>query len=371
MKVLLPYPLNVALLSLLALYACSSKPMISYTSEPMPLIMLPASMAGVSDERASFYQLFCQLNQQIGAQLPDYRPCNQALHTPPGLGVKSEQAIDRSGHLEGITIVLVPGLGWDCIREYLGTAPERTHVEELGYQILVPPIEGLSSSPRNAEIIHQHIADLGILHNGRKLLFIGYSKGVPDILETLINYPELQKHTLAVVSLAGAVGGTPVADVTSVKTLKNYNLVPGEDCVTADHGALESLKPSVRRRWLAENPLPQNIRYYSLVAYPKPDNISAALKFSYKKLSKIDPRNDSQLLFYDQLLPHSRLLAFMNGDHLAIAVPIAREHKFIGKLAMTHNDYPRELLLETVLRFVEAELNTDDKAILSLTSPHP
>jgi hypothetical protein len=39
-----------------------------------------------------------------------------------------------------------------------------------------------------------------------------------------------------------------------------------------------------------------------------------------------------------------------------VAVPIARSHTFIGSTLVDKNDYPREALLEAILRFVEEDL---------------
>jgi hypothetical protein len=41
----------------------------------------------------------------------------------------------------------------------------------------------------------------------------------------------------------------------------------------------------------------------------------ALSRSSYDKLSKVDARNDSQLLFYDEIIPGSKLLAYVNADH--------------------------------------------------------
>ena len=49
-------------------------------------------------------------------------------------------------------------------------------------------------------------------------------------------------------------------------------------------------------------------------------------------------------------------MAFINADHWAIAVPVARKHAFIGNTFVNHNDYPREVLLEALLRYIEEDL---------------
>lgn len=104
------------------------------------------------------------------------------------------------------------------------------------------------------------------------------------------------------------------------------------------------------------HPLPTDVHYYSLITFPQPERISSALKSSYRKLARIDARNDSQVIFYDQVVPGSDLIAYINADHWALAVPIARSHSTIGKLFVTENAYPREALLEALLRFVEEDL---------------
>jgi hypothetical protein len=123
---------------------------------------------------------------------------------------------------------------------------------------------------------------------------------------------------------------------------------------------MESLRPTIRKAWLAENALPKDIRYYSLVTFPDPERISALLQPSYSKLSQVDARNDSQLLFYDQVIPGSKLLGYMNADHWALAVPIARSHPALGATFVNHNDFPREALVEALLRFIEEDLSEAD-----------
>ena len=52
--------------------------------------------------------------------------------------------------------------------------------------------------------------------------------------------------------------------------------IPKSECTEGDGQAVESLRPAVRRQWLQDNPLPDSIRYYSLVTYPSPDQVSSS-----------------------------------------------------------------------------------------------
>jgi len=93
------------------------------------------------------------------------------------------------------------------------------------------------------------------------------------------------------------------------------------------------------------------------VSFPDPENISNGLQRSHKKLAALkDGRNDSQLVFYDQVIPGSTILGFFNADHWAMSVPIARQHEVSQAIFADQNDFPREIALEAILRFIEEDL---------------
>ena len=52
----------------------------------------------------------------------------------------------------------------------------------------------------------------------------------------------------------------------------------------------------------------------------------------------------------------ARSVTFVNADHWALVVPIARQHDTIASLFVTQNAYPREALTEALLRFIEEDL---------------
>jgi len=54
-------------------------------------------------------------------------------------------------------------------------------------------------------------------------------------------------------------------------------------------------------------------------------------------------------------VPGSALVGYVNADHWALAVPIARTHIMVSAF-VNRNDYPREALMEALLRFVEEDL---------------
>ena len=140
----------------------------------------------------------------------------------------------------------------------------------------------------------------------------------------------------------------------------NLTIMPRAECEKKDYKALETLSPANRGAWFAEHILPEHIRYYSVVSFPDPDNISNGLQHSHKKLGALkDGRNDSQVVFYDQVIPGSTILGFFNADHWAMSVPIARQHEVSQAIFADQNDFPREIALEAILRFIEEDLESE------------
>ena len=74
-------------------------------------------------------------------------------------------------------------------------------------------------------------------------------------------------------------------------------------------------------------------------------------------MSLVDSRNDSQMIFYDQMIPGSVLLGYVNADHWAVAIPINRSHPFIASHFVDKNAFPREILAEALVRFLEEDMN--------------
>jgi hypothetical protein len=85
--------------------------------------------------------------------------------------------------------------------------------------------------------------------------------------------------------------------------------------------------------------------------------VSWALRNGALLLGKTDTRNDTQLIVFDQMIPGSRVFAALNADHWAVAVPVKRKHPVAGATLIDQNDFPREAMLEAVLRYLEEKLD--------------
>ncbi|MFM0513780.1 hypothetical protein [Paraburkholderia sp. RL17-373-BIF-A] len=346
----------------LALVACATKPLVPYTTDTPPLALVPASAAGVQDKRARFREIYCAVLEAHGPALPDYRACEDALTRVGTEPAGSGASVDLGQSRRHLIAAVVPGIGYDCFKPWLNSPGTVTkQLQQFGYDGVMLDVDGLSSSTHNAHQIRDAIMAMQLSAGAAQLVLVGYSKGVADILEAVVAYPEIRSRVAAVVSAAGAVGGSPLANDAEQYQADMLRHFPGATCTSGDGGAVQSLRPATRKAWMAQNPLPNELRYYSLVTFPQPERISSILKSSYDKLSRVDARNDSQVIFYDQVVPGSALLGYVNADHWALAVPVARTHTMIGSLFVTQNAYPREALTEAILRFVEEDLATSGK----------
>ena len=348
----------LALLPCLLLSACSAPPLTPWSDAGPPLVLTDASQAGVNDRRGRFREIACAVIEAHGESQPGYLPCAEALtrlgHEPGADG----EPVALGPSRRGLVAAMVPGVGWDCFSNWLDFQRLPDSLEErFGYRGYMLEVDGLSGTANNARQIRDRIVADAAEGMNAPLVMIGYSKGAPDILEAVVAYPEIRPHIAAVVSVAGAIGGSPLANAASEGELDLLRHVPKADCTRGDDEGVESLRPAVRRAWLAANPLPDDFPYYSVVTLPEEDRISRIMHGTHRKLARIDPRNDGQLIAWDQVIPGSTLVGYLNADHWAVAVPISESHPFLGRTLVDGNAYPWRAMLEAVMRFVEEDLD--------------
>jgi dienelactone hydrolase len=344
--------------SALLLVACTSSPLLPFTTQGPPLVLVPASAAGVADQRARFREVFCAVLEARKEQVGDYRPCDDAMTRLDDEAAGTGRPVALGASSRRLVAMVVAGVGYECFAPWLqppGTT-ER-HVSQFGYGFGLLKVDPLSGTQKNARMIRDALMAMPAPEGAPRIVLVGYSKGAPDILDALASYPEIRGRVAAMVSIAGAVGGSPLANDATQDTANLIRHFPGASCDTGDGGAVEALRPQVRQAWLAQNgALPDGVRYFSLVTLPQPERVSLMLRPSRNKLARVDARNDSQVLFYDQIVPGSTLMGYLNADHWAIAIPLSRTHTAIAATLVTQNAYPREALMEAVLRFVEESL---------------
>ncbi len=340
------------------LLAGCSKPLLPYSLDTYPLVLTPSSLAMIEDERHRFREIYCAVQKDHGAALPYDRPCEDVILRLEGELEREGSPVSLGPSKLKLRILIVPGLFNDCIK-FSAYSYARAHLEPYGYKVESLRVSGRSSSSHNALEIRNTLLARE-LQPEERIVLVGYSKGVPDILEAVVAYPEIRQRISAVVSVAGAVNGSPLIGLINKPFEELLKKIPFPHCPPGVGDPLESLKRSTRLQWLSRNRLPGSIKYFSLVAFAGREDISTVLRSSYDRLAVIDPRNDSQVIFYDAIIPGSTLLGFVKADHWAVAMPFSQDAPLISAVMIDKNEFPREVLLEAIVRMVEEDLLGSD-----------
>lgn len=320
-------------------------------------VIYPIGTPPVIDGRTRFREIFCQLLDTETDYQASIESCETFLlrlsdEPPPGGIHRPLPLMDNRNQ-----VLIVPGFLNECFSDIaLPFEDAIQSLNEQGFKIDELVVSGYSSSDTNAKYIAETVENLKLDEN-EKLVFIGHSKGAVDLLHFLVNYPQMSKHVAAVVSVAGAINGSRLAaKAGNVYSDLALTLLSGQ-CDTTDDDALNSLRPSVRLSWLAANPLPKSVSYFSLAALAKRENINTLLKNNYDHLSVYSPRNDGLVLMVDQMIPGGTLLGYANVDHWSVALPLENNNFIISETIQAPQKFPRKVLLQAILAYVAEALD--------------
>ena len=338
-----------ALPASILLSGCASLPTAAELRKaPSPHLAAQAP-TGISDGRSGFRRLFCDSLAEYPEDAASLVPCDFWLHHLDD--EPAEAAPGQAAATSPLQVLLVSGAFSDCFGEDarpFGSAigPLRDH----GYRIDTVVVGGRSGTAHNAREIAAYLEQWPVQPDV-PLVLIGYSKGTSDILQFLVDFPDRASRVDAVVSIAGSVGGSPLADTFDGLYDLLFSHLPSGHCPPGDGDVVNSLRPEVRDQWLRDNALPGHVRYYSLAAFTTRDRIARALVAPWKSLLEHDRRNDGQLLVEDALIPGSTLLGYLDADHWAVALHIEEESPL---LAHREEDarFPQLALMQAVLQQV-------------------
>ena len=338
----------------LMLSGCASEPILTYESEAPAQVLSPIRSAGVKDGRARFRELFCERFDAIGPPKDGRPTCADYLHRLADEPAVTKTAAPARTPLSSVRFVVVPGYMGDATPGGMrALGPSIDRLAGTGYRIETVQVSGGGGGGYNADQIAAYFRDRAFPED-EKLVVIGYSKGTIDLLHFLVGNPDIARHVDAMVSYSGAVNGSPLAEVFP-EYLVNIGLAIAGGAA-GDKGGYNALKPSVQMQWLASHPPPVHVKYFSVASFTDRENVSGILTDGYDRLSQINPKNDGQLIFYDQILPGSTLLGYTNGDHWAVALPFTEKTSGFASTIATRNVFPRDAMLEAVLLYVRENL---------------
>jgi hypothetical protein len=349
------------LLSLSLTSGCTHFPAAS-DLQAGPLPQPRPSFAPVRDERAAFRAAFCARLDASQANTIAPPDCDALLwRLPDEFPARSDSIELTTAKPPSYRIVVVTGALGDC--RWKDMLPFGQAIDRLvadGVRVDAVVVGGRSSAEHNARQIAEA---LGRSHpaTSEHIIMVGYSKGTVDILEFLVMYPDLARDVAAVVSFGGPVFGSPLA----VDAERFYQHLPAnafsEFCEPGDGGVFTSLLPHVRQQWMAEHPLPQHVRYFSVAAFTTRDHLSRGLRHSWHELAAVDERNDGQVALQDALIPGSTLLALVNSDHWDLAIALDAQVPYLSSRPSGRH-FPRDVLFESVLAYVTGALAVDSNA---------
>lgn len=350
--------LAVALVAATVSGGCASMPgPESLAAAPVTFRSLPGAPP-VHDGRAGFRAVLCPLLRSEGIASADDASCERWLwRLPAEPAPVPEPAVDLA-EPQRLAVFLVTGAFSECVGDTsrpFATGAERLQAAGARVETLV--VGGRSGPAHNARQIAAAIEAAG-LHDEDVVILIGYSKGALDILHFAADFPALVSRVDAVVSVAGPVFGSPLAEVADAAYAKLLAGLPHDRCPPGDGQVIRSLTPAVATGWLASNPLPSGVRYYSIAAFTTREHVGRALLPSWRRLGATDPHNDGQVAAADAVIPGSTLLGYTNSDHWAVAQMIEVSHPHLVARP-DPTPFPREQLFMAIVHFVVADIARD------------
>ena len=335
----------------LALTGCVSMPTAEELRRAPSPHLTSGAPDGIVDGRAEFRPLFCDSLEEHpeGAGPPvacdfwlhrlDDEPAAAALQHPPSSSP--------------MQVLLVSGAFSECF----GPNAQPFHsavgpLRDRGHRVDTIMVGGRSGTEHNARQIADYL-DAWTVRPEMPLVLIGYSKGTSDMLQFLVDFPEHAQQVDAVVSVAGSVGGSRLADDFDGLYEFLFSHLPSGHCPPGDGDVLHSLRTDVRDEWLRDSELPNEVDYYSIAAFTTHERVARALVASWEILLKHGRRNDGQLLARDALIPGSTLLGYLNADHWAVALDIEDDSPLLAHRDM-EAQFPHLALLQAILQSVAA-----------------
>lgn len=335
---------GVAGAAILALAACSSMPDQRPSDTAAPAILAALEASGVRDLRGSYRAALCRRLRDDGVS------CDELLLRLPG--EKAMQAAPPPADLARLyRVAFVPGLFADCVGPLVHPFADVEHdLARAGVDVHYLHVAGRGTSAANAERLARQVAALP--DDPRPFIVFAYSKGLPDVLELVARHPARAHRITAIVSIAGAAQGSLLADELQSEYHALLSWFPLLSCAPGTGEEIGDLRREVRLEWWRRHRATISVPVFSLVTTPRRDRLTLFTATTYRRLALIDPRNDGALFWYDQIVPGSHLLGFVNADHWAV---VARELPIAGVL-FRDDRVPQTLLVEAAIEVVDNTL---------------
>jgi pimeloyl-ACP methyl ester carboxylesterase len=340
---------------------CTPQLLFSDEQAPAELLGYPGAPP-VHDGRVRFRQMVCDLDGQLTSGANTHFDCTHLLWRMADEKKPPPSPPPLPSHDPHLHLLIVPGSFAECFPQFgMPFEDAASSLRQRGYRIDFISVSGRSGSDHNAAQIAAAVEQLPD-DPADRIVLIGHSKGAVDILHFLVNHPQPARRISAVVSVAGAVNGSPLADGFAGIYRRVFSRMPFMYCRPEDRDVVNSLRRAYCMTWLASHRLPEHVKYFSLGGFARREDIQPMLLLPYDLLSTVEPRNDGYVAFFDQVIPGATLLGYANLDHYDIALPVRERLNFGG---IHSRAVARELLFEAIVLTVVESLDSDS------TSPAP
>ena len=350
----------LVLASCTMLSACASFPQpgeLRATAAPYPGGPPPAALDG----RARYRQIYCDLVGRRTEATPATAYCEDLIWRLRDEAAPAANPAELPVLATRLRIFVVSGAFSDCRAP--ATVPFEEAIARLnaqGTRIAPVMVSGRSGAAHNARQIADTLRSANLTADDQVVL-VGYSKGTIDILEFLAAFPQDAQPVVAVVSVAGAVQGSPLADDADWWYRTFFAQAFPGTCDPGDGQVLHSLRPATRQAWFESHALPERVAYFSLAAFTTEEHLSHGLKPAWRSLARHDERNDGQVLASDAIIPGSTLLGYVNADHWDVAISLEDQMPQLSRRDSARA-LPRSELLLAALLYVSESLALSGRA---------
>jgi hypothetical protein len=300
------------------------------------------------NKSTAFADLFCSVLKQNNPDGGEWGGCEQYIDSPGRADVRLEAIPNK------YRILIVPGFFSSCVADSPAFLEGQQALKEkygLTVELFGVPND---TSEDNAKKIAEYLREQ--MKNGtKKYIAFGYSKGTPDLQVALAKEKGVSDAIAAFVSVAGASGGSPIADVMPKQLDRWINQYKLGKCEGDAAAGFKSLSKAARQAFLSSYPHPI-VPTYSLAAVSDRANTSKALLQMWQLLSAFGSQQDGQLAKDDAVVPEAKFLGAARADHFAVALPFDKSADSTIRSQMDKAKYPRAALLEAMVRFVVQDL---------------
>jgi hypothetical protein len=298
------------------------------------------------DLRSKLGDLFCSVLRKENPDTGEWGPCADYFD---GGGREDVELTPLSS---AYRVLIVPGFMSSCFSDAPAFQEGQEHLRSKGLTVDLLPVSN-GASEENARTIAEYLTSKTAADN-RKFIVIGYSKGTPDVQVALANHPAARAAVAAFISVAGASGGSPIADSIPAQAERWIKQFKMDKCQGDINLGFRSLRRDVRQAFLSSYPHPF-VPTYSLVALSNQKNTSKALLNSWELLRVFESALDGQVTKSDAIIPEAKYLGAAIADHFAVALPFDKSPDQLIRSNMGSR-YPRAALLEAMVRLVQQDL---------------